>query len=285
MSDNAPESGFEPRIGRSVSIDHAAELLGVSRRTIYNRIRDGRLQTLRTIGGSQRVLLESLTDMGGRLPERGLQHGHAGDAESKSGKNRHSAFVTAVVALFLLAVSIRPTAAQHHARISDDLAEHLAAGSPKIDVIVHGDAQTVATLARRYNLIIRRDMRSGAVLQVNASQLAALREDEGLDHLSGDIRIQSLADVTAESIGADQVWAGAGDLKPLSGKGVSVAVIDSGIDTTHGALANRVIASVDFTGGNGMDRYGHGTHVASIIAGRRGPTPETRDYRGIGYGA
>jgi excisionase family DNA binding protein len=53
------ESTLEPRIGRSVSLDHAAELLGVSRRTIYNRIRDGRLQTIRTVGGSQRVLLDS----------------------------------------------------------------------------------------------------------------------------------------------------------------------------------------------------------------------------------
>jgi excisionase family DNA binding protein len=62
MSDSVPEAGFEPRIGRSVSLDHAAELLGVSRRTIYNRIRDGRLQTIRTIGGSQRVLLNSVQD-------------------------------------------------------------------------------------------------------------------------------------------------------------------------------------------------------------------------------
>jgi excisionase family DNA binding protein len=60
------EAGFEPRIGRSVSLDHAAQLLGVSRRTIYNRIRDGRLQTIRTLGGSQRVLLESVD--GRQLP-------------------------------------------------------------------------------------------------------------------------------------------------------------------------------------------------------------------------
>jgi len=62
MALNEPmaEAGFEPRIGRSVSLDHAAQLLGVSRRTIYNRIRDGRLQTIRTLGGSQRVLLESV---------------------------------------------------------------------------------------------------------------------------------------------------------------------------------------------------------------------------------
>jgi excisionase family DNA binding protein len=57
------ESGFEPRIGRSVSLDHAAQLLGVSRRTIYNRIREGRLQTIRTLGGSQRVLLDSVQEI------------------------------------------------------------------------------------------------------------------------------------------------------------------------------------------------------------------------------
>jgi len=62
---NPPECGVEPRIGRSVSLDHAAELLGVSRRTIYNRIRDGRLQTIRTVGGSQRVLIDSM-----RVPRR-----------------------------------------------------------------------------------------------------------------------------------------------------------------------------------------------------------------------
>jgi excisionase family DNA binding protein len=62
MTMPAPGNGFEPRIGRSVSLDHAAELLGVSRRTIYNRIREGRLQTIRTIGGSQRVLVDSMSD-------------------------------------------------------------------------------------------------------------------------------------------------------------------------------------------------------------------------------
>ena len=56
------KSQFEPHIGRSVSLDHAAQLLGVSRRTIYNRIRDNRLKTVRTAGGSQRVLIDSLAD-------------------------------------------------------------------------------------------------------------------------------------------------------------------------------------------------------------------------------
>ncbi len=63
MCESNPETGFEPRIGRSVSLDHAAELLGVSRRTVYNRIREGRLQTVRTLGGSQRVLLDSVNEI------------------------------------------------------------------------------------------------------------------------------------------------------------------------------------------------------------------------------
>ena len=58
--EHSASDGSEPRIGRSISLDHAAALLGVSRRTIYNRIREGRLQTIRTLGGSQRVLLDSL---------------------------------------------------------------------------------------------------------------------------------------------------------------------------------------------------------------------------------
>jgi excisionase family DNA binding protein len=53
---------FEQQLGRSVTIDQAAALLRVSRRTIYNRIRDGKLQTIRTLGGSQRVLVSSLDE-------------------------------------------------------------------------------------------------------------------------------------------------------------------------------------------------------------------------------
>lgn len=52
----------EQHLGRSVTIDQAASLLKVSRRTIYNRIREGKLQTIRTIGGSQRVLVSSLEE-------------------------------------------------------------------------------------------------------------------------------------------------------------------------------------------------------------------------------
>ena len=62
LSESTPEQNVDSRIGRSVSLDHAAQLLNVSRRTIYNRIREGRLRTIRTPGGSQRVLLDSVTE-------------------------------------------------------------------------------------------------------------------------------------------------------------------------------------------------------------------------------
>ena len=52
--------GMETQGRRSLLIDDAAVLLGVSRRTVYYRIRQGRLETVRTLGGSQRVLLGSI---------------------------------------------------------------------------------------------------------------------------------------------------------------------------------------------------------------------------------
>ncbi|HEX8029694.1 MAG TPA: helix-turn-helix domain-containing protein [Vicinamibacterales bacterium] len=61
LEQNHPE--FQPQVGRSVSIEQAAQLLGVSRRTVYYRIRDGRLRTIRTLGGSQRVLTDSVDEM------------------------------------------------------------------------------------------------------------------------------------------------------------------------------------------------------------------------------
>jgi serine protease AprX len=179
-----------------------------------------------------------------------------------------------------------PAQAAHRARVSADLEDHLAVGSQTIDVIVHGDRAEIERLAARYNVKIKKTLTSGAVLRVNAGQLDAVRQDDAVDHLSGDIRIKSSADVTAESIGADQVWAGSDSVPALSGAGITVAVIDSGIDTRHNAfLRKRVVVTKDFTGGDGIDLYGHGTHVAGIIAGQAGRLADTREYRGIASGA
>ncbi|WP_143466716.1 S8 family peptidase [Lentzea kentuckyensis] len=54
----------------------------------------------------------------------------------------------------------------------------------------------------------------------------------------------------------------------FTGKGTTVAVLDTGVDQTHPDLKDREIGERDFTASpDAGDHFGHGTHVASIIAG------------------
>ena len=80
---------------------------------------------------------------------------------------------------------------------------------------------------------------------------------------NADDAAKAVDDVEIESVKAPAVWGAKG----LSGKGVTVAVIDSGV-ADHPDLAGRIVARVDLTGdGSNSDPGGHGTHVAGLIAG------------------
>ncbi|MFG6193017.1 S8 family serine peptidase [Nonomuraea sp. JJY05] len=81
-------------------------------------------------------------------------------------------------------------------------------------------------------------------------------------------------DESVKQIGAPQAWQ-----RGFSGKGVTVAVLDSGYDPDHPDLKDAVTHEGKFSNEPDMrDNNGHGTHVASIVAGRgekyRGVAPE-----------
>ncbi|WP_250792821.1 S8 family serine peptidase [Micromonospora phytophila] len=85
----------------------------------------------------------------------------------------------------------------------------------------------------------------------------------GFDKIWLDGLRQPTLDVSVPLTGAPQAWQAG-----WTGTGVKVGVIDTGVDQTHPDLAGQVAAAENFTADpDALDRVGHGTHVASTIAG------------------
>ena len=172
-------------------------------------------------------------------------------------------------AAFLLSADAA-SAQGRHARLSSDLAERLRAGDVReASVIVTGTCAQVQELAVRHGLQVKKCLATGAVVQVPAGALAALADDPSVDQLSSNYEVMADMAVTNQSIGADLVHEGgwAAGIGPLTGKGIGVAVIDSGVAKMPEFLG-RLIATQNFTDDRGtdVDQNGHGTHVAGIIA-------------------
>jgi len=172
--------------------------------------------------------------------------------------------------------TIRGSNAQHAAHLSDDLGLQLARQtSERVGVIIPGSDETVDAIAARHSMPLVRRFEGGAVVLANSAELAELAADGDVTTLSGDADVRPWMSVSNPSTGADQTRAGTagliglGGLAAVSGRGVTVAVVDSGISTRVPALANRVVASVSTVTGDPStaDAFGHGTHVAGIIAG------------------
>ncbi|MFJ8630876.1 S8 family peptidase [Streptomyces sp. NPDC093568] len=97
-------------------------------------------------------------------------------------------------------------------------------------------------------------------------------------HVWLDARVRASLAESVPQIGAPTMWNSG-----YTGKGVKVAVLDSGVDETHPDLRGVEVAQKNFSSSPDVkDRFGHGTHVASIIAGS-GAKSDGR-YKGVAPG-
>ncbi|KUL53549.1 S8 family serine peptidase [Streptomyces sp. NRRL S-1521] len=102
----------------------------------------------------------------------------------------------------------------------------------------------------------------------------------GVDKVWLDGRVEADMARSNAQIGAPEAWEAG-----LTGKGVKVAVLDTGYDADHPDLTGRVGESRSFIAGEGVaDRNGHGTHVASTVGGS-GAASEGNKEKGVAPGA
>ncbi|MCU1668365.1 MAG: exported protein of unknown function, putative Peptidase domain [Blastococcus sp.] len=209
--------------------------------------------------------------------------------------------LTAVAAAAVLAAPAQaaPSSPGGLAPVQPFLSGQLAGlrGATPTTVLVHGTgvaAARSAVTATGMRLVTTFDRIGVAVASGTASQVRAARSQPGVTYLEGNSPI-SFTDATSNTAtrGAEAVatLTGANGTK-LDGSGVSVAVIDSGVDPTHPYLKNpdgssAVVASlksvcldesttstscvVPVPGTLDTDTIsggGHGTHVNGIVAGR-----------------
>ena len=141
----------------------------------------------------------------------------------------------------------------------------------------------------------------GRVAHISNAQLLKIAQTCNGVTVAEDRAVSASMERTATTIGATTVW----DQTGLNGAGVGIAVIDSGVTTWHDDLtlngaSQRITDFMDFVNAlpQPYDDYGHGTHVAGIIAGngydsdgrRSGIAPEASiialkalDAQGGGY--
>ncbi|WP_327173038.1 S8 family serine peptidase [Streptomyces sp. NBC_01336] len=91
----------------------------------------------------------------------------------------------------------------------------------------------------------------------------SLDADTGIGKLWLDRKIEPTLSESVPQVRAPEAWA-----EGFDGTGSKVAVLDTGIDATHPDVKGAIVASKSFVPGESTDdKVGHGTHVASTIAG------------------
>ena len=172
------------------------------------------------------------------------------------------------------------------AKISADLQQVMQNSSNKdrVSIILQVDdarGGQLSELFKQYDIQVSARMAHLGAIQaeVPVKALEELAARNEVNHLSLNSEVRAFGHVTATT-GADLVrqqtttsLLGVTTSYTLDGSGIGVAVLDSGIDNAHKSFLgtnnnSRIVFSKDFTGENRVDDpYGHGTHVAGIVAG------------------
>lgn len=121
----------------------------------------------------------------------------------------------------------------------------------------------VAALSKRikYELPIV----NGFACDMNIQQIKNFYNHEDIDFISYDSRIHSIINKAGKTIGVDKI-----SPIPLTGKGITVAIIDTGIimhrDLTY--PSSRIVGFKDFLKNRQKpyDDNGHGTHISGLVA-------------------
>ncbi|SDY05579.1 Serine protease, subtilisin family [Amycolatopsis xylanica] len=140
------------------------------------------------------------------------------------------------------------------------------AGGP-LPVIVAHDGPMAAAVTRELPSIGASAMKADAGLWRG---MAAA----GVGKVWLDANARLIDDQSNAQIGAPAAWQAG-----FTGKGVTVADLDSGYDPAHPDLQGVVVGTKDFLGGTITDGMGHGTHTAGIIAGSGAAS--AGKYRGV----
>ena len=220
---------------------------------------------------------------------------------------------TAVIAAAVLAGPAQ--AAPSAAPVQDFLADQLSTlGASSTTVMVHGTdiaAARAAVDATGMALVTEFEKIGVAVASGTAAQIEAARTQPGVTYLEGNTPIEFFQETSnVATRGAEAVSTLTGtDGSALDGSGVSVAVIDSGVDPTHPYLQNEdgtsaVVANLKSlcliesdTGTDCVVRVpnsvdtdtisggGHGMHVSGIVAGRPTTLADGGQLQGAAPGA
>ncbi|HUQ89674.1 MAG TPA: S8 family peptidase, partial [Vicinamibacterales bacterium] len=178
--------------------------------------------------------------------------------------------------------------------LSTDLLQLVVNGDDRpVRAIVRGDVAAIQTAAARDGIPVLRVLTGMVVVEATPSALDALQNVAGVVSISLDNLVSPAMSISDRAMAADQARAGSGGLlgsllgtPSVNGKGIGVAIVDSGI-ATHSALSGKVVGAVNFaTGETGTnDAFGHGTHIAGIIAGSISYGPTALYKNGIAPGA